>query len=314
MRCERAPCHEKEYVSGHPLQTRRGIPSRLREFPERVSPQLHRDPACDNVWTLGKSLAEKDDLRTKLMIKSLHDWIETDVRPYQEKSVAWLSQYHFFRDPIRPTYSDPSCFFSPADGVILYQRQVRPEEAIVDIKGKAYSLRDALRDPEFKAESLIIGIFMTFFDVHVNRIPYPGLLSFKELDPIDTYNHPMLDVEKRLLQDLRISPDSLEYLHHNQRMVNRIFSSQLGQSYYVLQVADYDADCITPFDLKQNRPAAQGERFSMIRYGSQVDLIVPLSSRFDFETLQNPGDHVEAGIDPLLKLTPKTNPQPKHCL
>jgi phosphatidylserine decarboxylase len=242
------------------------------------------------------------------MSKKLHEWLEEDVEPFQDKSVAWLSQYHFFRDPIRPTYSDMSYFFAPADGVILYQRQVRPDEAIVDIKGKAYSLRDALRDPEFSSECLVIGIFMTFFDVHVNRVPYPGQLSYKELDPIDTFNHPMLDVEKHILQDLRIPTDTLEYLHHNQRMVNRIYSSELGQPYYVLQIADYDVDCITPFDLKQNQAAAQGERFSMIRYGSQVDLIVPLSSRFDFTTLQNMDDHVEAGIDPLIKITKKTQP------
>jgi len=95
-------------------------------------------------------------------------------------------------------------------------------------------------------------------------------------------------------------------------MVNRIYSSELGLSYYVLQVADYDVDCITPFDLKQNQAAAQGERFSMIRYGSQVDLIVPLSSRLDFTTLQNTGDHVEAGIDPLIKVSRQTKPEKTH--
>ncbi len=248
-------------------------------------------------------------IRIIVMAKTLQDWLKTDVQPVQDKSVAWLSQHHFMRDPIRPTFSDLGCFFSPADGLILYQREVSPEEAIVEIKGKAYSLRDALRDPHFDAECLVIGIFMTFYDVHVNRVPYPGQLSYKELDPIDTYNHPMLDVEKHILQELRIPNETLEYLHHNQRMVNKIHSSELGLSYYVLQVADYDVDCITPFDLKQNQAATQGERFSMIRYGSQVDLIVPLSSRFDFTTLQNTGDHVEAGVDPLIKITRKTKPE-----
>jgi len=241
------------------------------------------------------------------MAKTLHAWLEEDVQPLQDKSVAWLSQYHFFRDPIRPTYSDLTYFFAPADGIILYQQQVKPDEAIVQIKGKPYSLRDALRDQEFNEECLVIGIFMTFYDVHVNRVPYPGQLSYKELDPIDTYNRPMLDVEKHILDDLRIPTETLEYLHHNQRMVNRIFSSELGGPYYVLQIADYDVDCVTPFDLKQNQAAGQGERFSMIRYGSQVDLIVPLSTKFDFELLQEAGCHVEAGIDPLIKLIEKLN-------
>jgi phosphatidylserine decarboxylase len=237
------------------------------------------------------------------MAKKLQDWIETDVRPFRDKPISWISQYHFFRDPIRPSYADLSYFVSPADGVILYQREVRPDECIVEIKGSAYSLRDAVRDPNFDRQSLVIGIFMTIFDVHVNRIPYPGLLSYREVDPIDTYNHPMLDVEQSIVQDLRVSTDSLDYLHHNQRMLNRIDSVELGQSYYVLQIADYDVDCITPFQLKQHKPFAQGQRFSQVRYGSQVDLIVPLSPRFDLATVQEVGHHVEAGMDPLIKLT-----------
>jgi phosphatidylserine decarboxylase len=237
------------------------------------------------------------------MCKNLKDWLETEVRPFRDKSIAWISQFHFCRDPMRPTYSDPNYFFSPADGIIIYQKEVRPDESIVDIKGRRYTLRDALRDPHYDAPSLVIGIFMTFFDVHVNRIPYSGLLSYKELDPIDTHNHPMLDVEKSIFDELRIRPDSLEYLHHNQRVLNRIYSSELGGSYYVLQIADYDVDCITPFNLKQNQPAVQGQRFSVVRCGSQVDLVVPISRRWQFELLQDTGCHAEAGIDPLLKLT-----------
>ena len=242
------------------------------------------------------------------MAKRLQDWLDTEVRPFRENSLTWLSQYHFFRDPIRPTYSDLSYFFSPADGIILYQREVAPDQCIVEIKGRAYSLRDAMRDPHYDAQSLVVGIFMTFFDVHINRIPYPGWLSYWEADPIATYNHPMLAVEKSILQDLHVSTDSLEYLHHNQRVLNRIYSVDLGQPYYVLQIADQDIDRITPFVLKQNQPVAQGQRFSQVRYGSQVDLIVPLSPRFAFETVQDTGDHVEAGIDVIIKVTERAKP------
>ncbi len=223
----------------------------------------------------------------------------------RDKPVSWLSQYHFFRDPIRPTYCDTNYFFSPADGVIIYQKTVRPDEAILDIKGKSYSLRDALRDDDFAAECLVIGIFMTFYDVHVNRIPFPGRVSYRQLNPIDSYNHPMLDVEKGLLEELRLDARATGYLHHNQRMVNRVYAPLLGQSYYLLQIADYDVDSITPFELKQNEPADQGHRFSQIRFGSQVDLVVPLSERFDFEPLQETHHHVEAGVDPLVRVIEK---------
>jgi phosphatidylserine decarboxylase len=139
-------------------------------------------------------------------------------------------------------------------------------------------------------------------DVHVNRIPYRGRLSYKELEEIHTYNFPMLPVEKSLVNDICLDFSEARYLHNNQRMLNRVFAPDLGQYYYILQIADYDVDSITPFQLKQNWPFDQNQRFSQIRYGSQVDLIIPLSKRFRFTTLLQPGMHVEASIDPLVRI------------
>lgn len=240
------------------------------------------------------------------MPKELREWIETDVGPVLERPMKWLAEEYFFRDPTRAMYADPSFFFAPADGIVLYADVVKPDEAIVDIKGKAYSLRDAMRDESYDQQSLVIGIFMTFYDVHINRIPYSGRLSYKELDTIGTHNLPMLDVEKNLVQALRLNTENAEYLFSNQRMLNTIFSMGLGQKYYVLQIADYDVDRITPFRLKQNQSFAQNQRFSMIRYGSQVDLIIPLSKRFDYTPVVAPGMHVEAGVDPVVAISEKS--------
>jgi phosphatidylserine decarboxylase len=237
------------------------------------------------------------------MAKPLDEWVEEDVRPLRDQPLGELSQYHFFRDPTRPIYADPSYFFAPADGVLLYQTAAEPEEPILDIKGRPYSLRSATRDGGFDKRSLVLGIFMTFFDVHVNRVPYPGRLRWQLLEPIETYNRPMLDMEKGLVDDLRIAADSADYLHSNQRMVNRVDSHLLGGPYYMVQIADYDVDSITPFELKQNQPVDQGHRFSTIRYGSQVDLIVPLSDAYELETIQQTGHHVEAGVDPVIRIT-----------
>ncbi|MCP3802034.1 phosphatidylserine decarboxylase [Allokutzneria sp. A3M-2-11 16] len=236
------------------------------------------------------------------MAQSLEAWVESEVKPYASRSLAYLSQYHFFRDPTRPVFSDPELFFSPADGVVLYQETVKPDEALVNIKGVPYTPRQALRNPWLDQSCLIIGIFMTFFDVHVNRVPYAGRLCWRMLDPVDTLNYPMLDIEKDLLEELRVDPARASYLHHNQRMVNRVDVPSLKQSYYVLQIADYDVDSITPFDLGQNQQVCQGKRFSQIRYGSQVDLVIPLSGHVDFVPLQTPGTHVEAGVDPLVRV------------
>ena len=92
----------------------------------------------------------------------------------------------------------------------------------------------------------------------------------------------MLGVEKSLLMDLSLSISSSGYLHNNQRMLNRVYAPGLRDYYYILQIADYDVNCIMPFRLKQNWPFMQNQRFSQIRYGSQVDLIIPLSERFRF--------------------------------
>ena len=245
------------------------------------------------------------------MAKTLEEWIATDVAPVKDEPVSWLSQNYFFRDPARAAFSDTSYFFSPADGIILYQGTIEPDDPIVDIKGRPYSLREAMHDDEYDKRSVVIGVFMSFYDVHINRIPYPGRLSYRLVDPIDTLNHPMLDVEHALLEQLHVPLQNSEYLHKNQRVVNRIDSPYLDGPYYVLQIADYDVDSITPFELKQNQPAQQGHRFSQIRYGSQVDLIVPVSPDYDLVTTQETGSHVEAGIDPLISIrrNPERNPQ-----
>ena len=144
---------------------------------------------------------------------------------------------------------------------------------------------------------------MTMYDVHINRLPYTGLLSYRLLDPISTFNEPMLDVEQSLVDDLAIDHNKARYLHSNQRMLNRVYAPDLQQYYYILQIADYDVDRIVPFNLKQNAVVTQNVRFSQIRFGSQVDLIVPASDRHRFEPVQEVGTHVEAGIDPLIRIS-----------
>jgi phosphatidylserine decarboxylase len=160
----------------------------------------------------------------------------------------------------------------------------------------------AMQDETFDKKCLVIGVFMTMYDVHINRLPYAGFISYKSLDLISTFNYPMLGVERRLVNDLTIDHSRADYLHGNQRVLNRVYASDLGLSYYILQIADYDVDCITPFNLSQNAPTEQNSRFSQIRFGSQVDLIVPLSPRHHLELMRDTGSHVEAGLDPLIRI------------
>lgn len=240
------------------------------------------------------------------MAKTVKDWLDTEVANVDSpKKRRWLSEMYFFRDPVRPVFVDTSYFFAPADGVILYQKRITAAAALVDIKGVPYSLRDAMRDPAFDRECLVVGIFMTMYDVHINRIPYAGILSYRSLPALETHNRPMLGVEAALLDATNDWAGKADYLHPNQRMLNRVVAPSLGQAYYLLQIADYDVRCIMPFELSQNIPIGQNERFSQIRFGSQVDLIIPLSRRFDFRTVQDVGTHVEAGIDPVVRIAPR---------
>lgn len=242
------------------------------------------------------------------MAKSLQEWVATDVRRASGGKMRWLAGEFFFRDPLRPLYIDPGYFFAPADGVILYQRQVTPEEPLVEIKGRPYSLREAVRDDRFSQTCLVIGIFMTMYDVHVNRIPYSGMLVYRMLPTIDTYNRPMLGVESALLHGHVQPVQEADYLFSNERMLNRIYASNLGYNYYVLQIADYDVEAIAMFDLEQHQHLAQNERFAQVRFGSQVDLIIPISPRWRLETLLPDATHVEAGVDPLVRVAPQESP------
>ncbi len=239
------------------------------------------------------------------MAKTMREWVETDVAKVKEKPFDWLSQRYFFRDPVRPYYIDSTYLFAPADGVIMYQKVIEPDECIFEIKGKNYTLREAMQDTSYAKKSMAIGIFMTFYDVHINRMPSFGYLTYKHLDQIQSYNYPMLEIEDDIVDQLKMSPNKAEYLFYNQRVINTIFAPAIKQNYYLVQFADYGVNMIVPFSSKQHQPFFQTRRFSQIRYGSQVDLILPLSEQYEYESLQTVGMHVEAGVDPLIKILPK---------
>ena len=84
-------------------------------------------------------------------------------------------------------------------------------------------------------------------------------------------------------------------------MLNQIYAPSIDYTYYVLQIADEDVNVIAPF-AEQGSSLVQNQRFSLIRWGSQCDLVLPLDDRFNFEIVQDDHVHVEAGIDPLVKV------------
>ena len=105
------------------------------------------------------------------MAEKLEDWLAGEVAELSKLPVAELSNTFFFRDPVRPTYIDNEHFYSPADGTILYQKIVQPGEQVLEIKGIDYTIQDVMGDKDYNKPSLVVGIFMSFYDVHINRIP-----------------------------------------------------------------------------------------------------------------------------------------------
>ena len=234
------------------------------------------------------------------MAEKLEDWLNGEVKELSKMSVGKLSNTFFFRDPIRPTYIDNEHFYSPADGTILYQKIVLPDEQVLEIKGIDYTIQDVMGDKNYNQPSLVIGIFMSFYDVHINRIPYSGVIKYNRLEPIESTNKPMLAVEKDILNKV-INPNNMDYLKYNERMLNKIYNSSLDYTYYIIQIADEDVNVIAPFK-QQEDLCTQNERFSLIRWGSQVDLVLPLDDRFTFELLLKETMHVNAGLDQLIKI------------
>ena len=141
---------------------------------------------------------------------------------------------------------------------------------------------------------------MSFYDVHINRIPYGGVLKYRHMEPIESMNKPMLAVEKDILNKV-INPNNMEYLKYNERMFNQVYVPSLDYTYYLIQIADEDVNVIAPFK-HQGDLCAQNERFSLIRWGSQVDLVLPLTSKMDFELVLEDSMHVNAGLDKLVKI------------
>ena len=234
------------------------------------------------------------------MAEKLEDWLNGEVKELSKLSIGELSNTFFFRDPLRPTYIDSEHFYSPADGTILYQKMVLPGEQVLEIKGIDYTIQDVMGDKDYNKPSLVIGIFMSFYDVHINRIPYGGIIKYKYLEPIESTNRPMLAVEKDILNKV-INPDNMDYLKYNERMFNKIYNSSLDYTYYLIQIADEDVNVIAPFK-HQGDLCVQNERFSLIRWGSQIDLVLPLDNRYEFEILLEDTMHVNAGLDKLVKI------------
>lgn len=145
----------------------------------------------------------------------------------------------FFRDPARVVPADPLAVLSPADGRIV-------------VVGRA-------RDPYRDCDALKISVFMNVFNVHSNRSPVDATVSKVEYHAGSFFN-------------AALDKASLE----NERNA-LLLKTRSGQEITCVQVAGLIARRILCY-VAAGAELARGQRYGFIRFGSRVDLYLPLDA------------------------------------
>jgi phosphatidylserine decarboxylase len=206
---------------------------------------------------------------------------------------AYWRYVWFFRNPARVAPAERG-LVSAADGVVVYVKRFERGDDVIHVKqGLAATLTDIVAE-DLPAPKLVIGVFMSPFDVHYNRAPIDGAVSLVRHHPGRGRNVHMGPMHWRIL--LRRPPyyRNSTHLVRNERTVTRIDGAIGGKSLacYVVQIAAKTVAGIDSY-IAEGKPVARGEIFGMIRIGSQVDVVVPWHE--DLRVRVKPGDRVRAG-------------------
>jgi len=150
----------------------------------------------------------------------------------------------FFRDPIRTTPKGEGLVIAPADGMVTMIASVPPPRELVG--------EDGLGD----APMTRVSIFMSVFDVHINRSPVAG--EIKRVVYI---------AGKFLNADLDKASEDNERQHF---LVEAADGTRIGFT----QIAGLVARRIVPW-VKAGDYVTAGQRVGLIRFGSRVDVYLP---------------------------------------
>jgi phosphatidylserine decarboxylase len=162
----------------------------------------------------------------------------------------------FFRDPKRNTPIDTNLIISSADGKVCLIDEAYPPEEV------------SINQEKMKR----ICVFMNVFNVHINRSPVSG------------------NVKDIIYKEGQFLNASLDKASEKNERSSLIISSDNGVEIIVVQIAGLIARRILGF-ISNNHNLYQGERFGLIRFGSRVDIYMPL----DAVTKCSIGDKVIAG-------------------
>ncbi len=171
------------------------------------------------------------------------------------ETLAWplavlvLGILAFFRDPRRVTPLGDNLIISPADGLVTLIKQMdAPRELVID---------DGTGAPGLSSGPVTrISIFMSVFDVHINRAPIGGTVRRVVYIPGRFVN-----------ADLDKASEENERQHI---LIERGDGTRIGFT----QIAGLVARRIVPF-VKPGDMLAAGQRVGLIRFGSRVDVYLP---------------------------------------
>lgn len=148
---------------------------------------------------------------------------------------------YFFRNPKRVIPTREGVIVSPADGKIVAIQEMVPPEAL----GMG-------EEPRTR-----ISVFLNVFDVHVNRIPIKST------------------VEKVIYHPGRFVNASLDKASDLNERNTLVLKLENGQTMAVVQIAGLIARRIR-CDVLENQQVETGELYGLIRFGSRVDIYLPL--------------------------------------
>lgn len=153
-----------------------------------------------------------------------------------------VSVYYFFRDPVRAVPQRAGLVVSPADGVITAVTENAPWPP--EVAGA--QMRTSTR----------ISIFLSVFNVHVNRVPIEATVRQVTHRP-----------------GLFLNAGSEASAQENERSTSVLETSD-GRVYALVQIAGLVARRIIN-DLKEGQRVATGAKMGIIRFGSRVDVYLP---------------------------------------
>ena len=192
--------------------------------------------------------------------------------------------YQFWRDPERFPPKKEGVIVSPADGEVIYIKSIPGGSTPIATKnGTDYSLQELAGSGLLDGKLTIIGIEMNFLNVHVNRCPIEGAVKMIKHIP-----GKFISLRDKTAPFLNTRCTTI--IANDELMVGTVqIASRL-----VRKVDNY---------LSLGQPVNTGERLGMIRFGSQVAVIIPNKNEVMIDTFI--GQHVFAGTTILARVDNK---------